>query len=135
MAKKNSNEAASAAFKPTETTIINDDVIVAYNNPTGVIFSLPNHRSVTIQGNAVSLRGKEKGQIPFGAFGFSRVAKEDWEHIKAKYGKMAIFKNGLIFASDRKDKAIDAAEERNELRHGFEPIDPDKQKTSPEKVV
>lgn len=36
---------------------------------------------------------------------------------------MEIFRNGLIFAQARKADALDAANERAELRHGLEPVD------------
>lgn len=103
-----------------------DTVVVALNRATGIIFSLPGGRRVTIHGNAEHLRGREEITIPVGAYGLTTITREDWEAIKATYAKsMPIFKNGLIFAAERKADAVDMADERAELRHGLEPVDPD----------
>ncbi len=77
-----------------------------------------------IEGNAASLRGKEKGVLPVGAFGLTRVNADDWAYIEKTYGPhMEIFKSGLIFAQARKADAVDEADERAELRNGLEPVD------------
>lgn len=101
-----------------------DTVMVALNRTTGITFPMPDGRKVLIEGNAASLRGKEKGVLPVGAFGLTRVNADDWAYIEKTYGPhMEIFKSGLIFAQARKADAVDEADERAELRNGLEPVD------------
>lgn len=106
-------------------------VAVALNRATGIQFSMPDGRKVLINGNAASLRGKEKGVLPVGAFGLTIIPSADWDYIKKTYGGMEIFQNGLIFASARKADAMDEAAEKAELRHGIEPVDPKNTATKP----
>lgn len=107
-----------------------DTVMVALNRTTGIMFPMPDGRKVLIEGNAASLRGKEKGVLPVGAFGLTRVNADDWAYIEKTYGPhMEIFKSGLIFAQARKADAVDEADERAELRHGLEPVDVAKAQT------
>lgn len=122
MAKNKTSQAAAPAA---------DTVVVALNRASGIVFTLPDGRRVTINGNAHHLRGKEKGILPVGAFGLTTIARADWEAIKKIYGKMKLFESGLIFAAERKADAVDMAEERAELRHGLEPIDPEKTQSKP----
>lgn len=111
-------------------------VTVCYNNPRSIIFEVTDKNGVphevVIQGNAVHLKGKDQGILPTkGAFGFTTGVDADmWETVKAKYGKMPIFKNGLIFAT-KPDDAQDAAGDRSDMVNGFEPIDPAKGMTKP----
>ena len=80
-----------------------DTVMVALNRTTGITFPMPDGRKVLIEGNAASLRGKEKGVLPVGAFGLTRVNADDWAYIEKTYGPhMEIFKSGLIFAQGRR---------------------------------
>ena len=88
-----------------------DTVMVALNRTTGITFPMPDGRKVLIEGNAASLRGKEKGVLPVGAFGLTRVNADDWAYIEKTYGPhMEIFKSGLIFAQARKADAVDEAD-------------------------
>ena len=101
-----------------------DTVMVALNRTTGIMYPMPDGRKVLIEGNAAGLRGKEKGVLPVGAFGLTRVNADDWAYIEKTYGPhMEIFKSGLIFAQARKADAVDEADERAELRNGLEPVD------------
>ena len=116
-------QAGQAKSKPTVT--------VALNRATGIQFLMPDGRKVVLNGNAVDLRGREKGVLPVGAFGLTTIAAEDWDYIKRTWGRMEIFENGLIFAAARKADAADEADEKAELRHGLEPADPEKTPTRP----
>lgn len=122
-AAKADSQAAQATGKPT--------VVVALNRATGIRFVMPDGRKVLINGNAAHLRGKEKGVLPVGAFGLTTIAAADWEYIRKTYGGMEIFENGLIFAAERKADALDEADEKAELRHGIEPVDPENTATKP----
>lgn len=122
-AAQTATQTAQAKSKPT--------VVVALNRAIGIQFAMPDGRKVLINGNAAHLRGKEKGVLPVGGFGLTTIAADDWAYIKKTYGRMEIFENGLIFAAERKaDAAAEAAEKAN-LRHGLEPVDPEKTATRP----
>ena len=109
-------------------------VAVALNRATGIQFALPDGRKVLVNGNAATLRGKEKGILPVGAYGLTMVPAADWEYIKKTYGGMEIFTHGLIFASERKADAADEAAEKAEFRHGIEPVDPESTTTKPDEA-
>ena len=111
--------------EPKKTNVSNS-IVVALNYPMGITFDLSKERRVKLNGNAENLRGKDKGQIPTGAFGLTVVDRADWEEIKAKYGTMRLFRSGLIFVSDSKSNAEAEAEEKKETRHGLEAVDPKK---------
>ena len=120
MARPKRNTAPEAASRATGP----DTVMVALNRATGISFRMPDGRRVLIEGNAASLRGREKGVLPVGAFGLTRVNADDWACIERTYGPhMEIFRSGLIFAQTCKAGAVDEADERAELRHGLEPVD------------
>ena len=73
---------------------------------------------------AVARPRDAKGILPVGAFGLTEICADDWSYIEKTYGPhMELFRNGLIFAQARKADALDAADERAELRHGLEPVD------------
>lgn len=115
--KNTAREAASQAAT-------DDTVMVVLNRTAGINFKTPDGRKGLIEGNAASLRGKEKGVLPVGAFGLTRVNADDWAYIEKTYGPhMEMFKSGLIFAQVSKADAVDEADEWAELRNGMEPTD------------
>lgn len=116
--KKSSSSTATATTQATDNS-----VYVALNRPLAIQFTMPDGRKVVIAGNADHLRGQEKGVLPVGGYGLTRVATADWEYIEKTYGGMEIFKNGLIFAHEKKGFAKAEAEERSELRNGLEPVE------------
>ena len=129
MAKHDKKSAPAATVRDDAPA---DAVYVALNRASGIRFLLPDGRRVLIEGNAAALRGKEKGVLPVGAYGLTRVAADDWAYIEKTYGPhMEIFKNGLIFARTRKADAADEADERAESRHGLEPVDVKTAQTRP----
>jgi hypothetical protein len=115
---------AGGSSRPASSkTPAGDTVLVGLNDPHGIAFIMPGGRKVIVNGNAVDLRGKEKGELPIGGYGLTRISSEDWEWINKNYGGMAVFKAGLIFAADSRDEFEDLKEERESLRHGYEPVD------------
>lgn len=101
-------------------------IVVALCHPHGISFDVDGgKRRVVIKGNAANLFGQPKGVLPEGGFGLTEVAESDWEQIKKNYSDMEIFKNGLIFASDKKSDVLAEADEKAELRHGREPVSVD----------
>ncbi|MDR2947118.1 MAG: hypothetical protein LBV79_10280 [Candidatus Adiutrix sp.] len=135
MARNRSSSAPQTApLTPAETApqtapVSADMVTVAYNSPQGMLFTV-NGKEILINGNASGLRGKEKGIIPIGRYGYTRIAAADWAAIERVYGSMAIIKNGLMFSEKSKDRAEDRAEERAETRHGREAVDPESTATT-----
>ena len=107
-------------------------VVVALNRVQGIEYPMPDGRVVSIAGNAVGLRGQEMGVLPVGAYGLTEVREDDWLYIQKVWGQTPLFKNGLIFASTKGEKdAKSEARNREDLRNGMEPIDPDRAATRP----
>ena len=117
--------------KKKQADKVEGKVFVGLNRANGLVFAMPDGRKVRINGNASDLRAQESGKLPVGAFGLTMVNAEDWAYIKKTYGKMEIFKNGLIIAQDSRASAQDEAEEKEETRHGLEPVDPKQPNTAP----
>lgn len=122
---------AAPESQPAPVSRASSTVAVALNHPFGLAFTMPNGRRVVLNGSAAHLRGKEKGVLPAGAYGITVIAREDWEYIKSRYSGMAVFKKGLCFARDSQSDVRAMADERKELRHGFEAADPMKGATRP----
>ena len=109
-------------------------VVVALNRVQGIDYPMPDGRVVSIAGNAVGLRGQEMGVLPMGAYGLTEIREDDWLYIEKTWGEWKLFKSGLIFAQTKAEDARAEAKEKAELRHGFEPIDPERgAKTEPMK--
>lgn len=129
---KHDRKTGPAATAQADSPAAGDAVYVALNRASGIRFPLPDGRRVLIQGNAAPLRGQEKGVLPVGAYGLTRIAASDWDYIQKTYGPhMEIFRSGLIFAQPRKADARDEADEKAELRHGLEPVDAATTNTTP----
>ena len=126
MARKKKADAAEQkqeAKKVERKAAVADTVTVALCHPQGICFILDNgRRRVTINGNAYDLKGKDMGILPQGGFGLTEIPAADWDEIKRTYGSMEIFKNGLIFAHEKKASVKSEAAEKAELRHGREPV-------------
>lgn len=125
VSNENQNKEADAPAIKTESN--NTYVVVCLKHPQGIKFKLPNDTSVVIAGNAMHLRGHKAPVLPSGGFGMTTILKEDWEYIKKTYGNMQIFKTGLIFANADTASAESQANEHNEIKSGFEPIDIEKE--------
>ena len=133
MARKKKNAEAQADVYIPETAAAKDEkkagaatsntVVVALCHPHGIQFILDGgKRRVKLNGNAANLAGQPKGILPLGGFGLTEIPVADWEAIKATYGKMEIFKNGLCFAHEKRSDTLAEADEKADLRHGREPI-------------
>ena len=130
--KKKQQEAVAEVYIPqTEEAKVQkkagaatgNTVVVALCHPHGIQFILDGgKRRVKLNGNAANLAGQPKGILPIGGFGMTEISRADWEAIKATYGKMEIFKNGLCFAHEKRADVQAEADEKAELRHGREPI-------------
>lgn len=101
-------------------------VWVALNHPWGLVFDVGG-KSVTLEGAPVSKLRNGEGQHLFGGlFGFTEVNTNVWEAIHSLYGQMSLFQSGRLFAAPTRESVEAMARERSELRHGFEPVDPEK---------
>lgn len=96
------------------------------NLPTGQIFQLPKgdgtYRKIEIAGYSVSDLKRNRERC--GQFGITPVKEDDWKEIVRIYGKMSMFKSGLVFAAPSVDDGLAMARERGDLRHGYEQLDP-----------
>lgn len=108
-------------------------VYVYANLPHGQSFGLSG-KTVTLAGYPIShLLGPDGAFAPGGKYGVTEVDAEDWEEIKRLFGRMKIFASGLVFAAPSREAGDRMAAERGQLRHGLEPVDPDKTETQPAK--
>lgn len=112
----------------------NDTVCICCNLAHSVKFDIPEgngrKHTVTINGNSVNLRGQDRGVLPVGAYGITaNVPESDWEYIKSAHRDFPAIKKGLIFAT-KPSRARAEAKERKGLRHGLEPVDPQKARNS-----
>lgn len=145
-AKASTNNTNAGAVKetapvsiPTKTEPESGTVIVAMNQPQGIIFRLfrgdSEYKRVKINGNAEGLIGAlDAAKLPRGGYGLTTIDVQDWNEIKRQYGSLPLFKNGLIFAASSVNSAQAQAREQSEIRSGFEPIDPEREAlTAPDK--
>lgn len=105
-----------------------ETVVICSNYPHDIKYRVPDKtgrmHEFVFHGNAVNLRGKDKGVLPVGAFGITTgVPKDAWEWIKEHRPDDELIKKGYIFASTEAD-ARSAVMERAGMRNGYEPIDP-----------
>lgn len=140
-------EAAPASVS-TESAVVhtqpeNGTVVVALNQPQGIIFRLfrgegdtrSEYKRVKINGNAEGLIGSlDAAKLPRGGYGLTTIDAQDWNEIKKQYGMLPLFTNGLIFAASSVNNAQAQAKEQSEVKSGYEPIDPEREAlTSPDK--
>ena len=131
-ATKKTASTAKAAPQKVQPSAGGRTVVVALNRVQGIDYPMPDGRVVSIAGNAVSLRGQEMGVLPMGAYGLTEIHEDDWLYIEKMWGQTPLFKNGLIFASSKGEKDAKAeARNREGLRNGMEPVDPDRAATKP----
>lgn len=126
MAKAANTKATNTAAKPVKTA---SKVVVCLNSAHSIVFEIDG-RKIQINGSNENLRKQKEGILAVGKFGESLIDRKDWEQIQKIYGRMEIFKSGLIYAQDNHASARDVAKEREKLRNGMEPVDP---KTTPSK--
>ncbi len=118
-------DAAAAA------TATGDLVYVFANLQSGQSFRLPpgpacpNGADVAINGLPVSrLRGLDGRPLEGGRHGVTTVPAAQWAEVLRLYGKMQIFRNGLVFDAPSLERGKAMARERGGLRHGYEPVNP-----------
>ncbi|MDR2075637.1 MAG: hypothetical protein LBP61_01700 [Desulfovibrio sp.] len=106
------------------------DVYVFANLKQDQSFRLSDGEVVTIRGFTVSgLRKPGGGFFAGGKYGVTPVPEDKWREVMRVYGKMKIFLNGLVFDAPSLERGQAMARERGGLRHGYEPVDPESQRT------
>ena len=133
MARKATKKASAAQAVPqtVQPSAGGRTVVVALNRVQGIDYPMPDGRIVSIAGNAEGLRGQEMGVLPVGAYGLTEVREDDWLYIEKMWGETPLFKNGLIFAQSKAADAKAEAKNREDLRNGMEPVDPERSATRP----
>lgn len=110
-----------------------DTVTVLFLNRYGQRFRLPNGREVLLEGNAVDLRGKAQGVLPYGGYSVNVVDKADWEEVKRLYGKAykGWFDGGKIVESGSEREGIDTAASNADDDPGMNPTESADLRTAP----
>lgn len=95
-----------------------DMLTIACKLPQGLRIPLEGQPDVVLNGvhSAFSIAGH----------GMTDVKAETWAAIEKRYAEAAWLKNELVFAMGDKDSAVDKAEERQDVKTGFEAVDPKK---------
>lgn len=115
--------------KPKKDTTTQNTVFVYANLPNGQSFHLPG-RVVTLKGFPVSrLLDVDGNQMPAGQYGVTELPADDWNAVQKIYGQMTLLKSDLIFVAPSREEGDAMAAERQGLRHGLEPVDPEGDET------
>lgn len=132
------NEKATASVeeataKQKETS--KGNITVACGIPMGLKLELKDGPLV-LAGLPMShiVNARDGGYLPAGKYGLTTVTQAQWDEILAKYGKYDFIVNGVVFAANSHEGAVDKAEELSATkRTGFEQADPKKGKTKASK--
>ena len=100
-------------------------VVVCMKMPQDQIFRLSGGRTITLKGKPLSaLYDAEGKRLPGSGFGRTVLPAEAWEELKKTSGRMDMFRTGLIFAEADEASANARAAEQDEVKNGFEQVDP-----------
>lgn len=111
------------------------NVTVACGIPMGLKLEL-NDGPLVLKGVPLSniVNAIDGGFLPAGKYGLTTVTKAQWEEILAKYGNFDFILNGVVFAEDEQEAAVEKAVELSETKKtGFEQADKTKGKTKASK--
>lgn len=111
-----------------------NDVFVCSHLHRGLLFDMPDGSRVRIGGVNDALRGKAKGIIATGGGVYTCISADAWAYISKTYAELDPIKHGLIYAEESASRAKAAIREKEELRDGFEPVDPEKSKKTQPKT-
>lgn len=105
---------------------MSDDVIVSCKLLHGLYIEV-NKKRILLKGIQQSGRSVAPFFMPPSHIvGLTKVPREFWEAWIKDHREFAPVKKGLIFASEKKQDAVDEAKEKAGVKHGLERIDPDK---------
>lgn len=108
-------------------------ITVKMCHPGNLIFTLAG-RKFEMTGSNADLYKASQTQggmaLKIGDFGNTLVPRNVWAEIVEKYGKTDMFKNGLIHGHEDADYMDSWVQERcKDVRHGLDPINPEKTRT------
>ena len=100
------------------------NVYVFCGIPQGLIFRLGD-KQITFSGvNSSKLVAANGADLAHGKFGINPCTEEDWNEIQRLYGEMAVFKSGLLYASNNMADGDDEAVDKQDIPTGVEQKDP-----------
>ncbi|MDI2112101.1 hypothetical protein [Commensalibacter nepenthis] len=105
---------------------MSDDILVACKLPHGIYLDVGKQR---VRLNGVMQSGRIEAPFfmaPSNSVGLTKVPRDFWEAWIKDYQEFEPVKKGLIFASDKKKRLLDEADEKSEVKSGLERIDPSK---------
>ncbi|CAI3932158.1 hypothetical protein [Commensalibacter papalotli (ex Botero et al. 2024)] len=113
---------------------MSDDVLVACKLPHGIYLDVGKQR---VKLNGVMQSGRLEAPFftaPAKSVGLTKVPRDFWEAWIKDHQEFEPIKKGLIFASDKKKRLLDEADEKSEFKSGLERINPSKLPNSLEQV-
>lgn len=94
---------------------------------------LPAGLVISHEGQKFKLTGANDSMLING-FGITRDVPADlWEGFAKTFAEQPLLRNGIVFAVADEASAKDASQEREGQKTGMEQLDPQKQKTTPDK--
>ena len=98
-------------------------MIIVSHLGNGITFTMPNGQDYSINGVNDVLRGKEMGIIIVGGGVSTTLPEEVGEYFFKAYADFEAIKNGLIYKAKSEKDAKAEIKEKENLRHGKEPVD------------
>lgn len=137
--KADSSKTEETTAKVKEKAASSNMVTVACGIPMGLKLNLPSG-DIVLSGAPMShivSAVKGVGYLPAGKYGLTAVTASQWDEILAKYGKYDFIVNGVVFAKENAEEAIEIAKEKSgkdlENNLGFDQTDPKKSRTQKKK--
>ncbi|MDI2091676.1 hypothetical protein [Commensalibacter oyaizuii] len=103
---------------------MSDDVLVACKLPHGIYLDMGKQR---IKLNGIMQSGRVEAPFfmaPLNSVGLTKVPRDFWEAWIKEHQDFEPVKKGLIFASDKKKRLLDEADEKSDVKSGLERLDP-----------
>ena len=85
---------------------------------------LPNGLIIDHEGVTATLHGANHSEL-IGGYGLTEVPKDLWEAWSKKFHDNPLITSELVFAQGTKASAKSAAKEREEIKSGYERLNPD----------
>lgn len=127
MARKKKND-AQAPETPKSNRLPNNPgagkVYVFCGIPQGLIFRLGDTNHLFSGVNSSKLVAANGEDLAHGKFGITPCDEATWKEIERLYGELAVFKSGLIFASETVTDGDDEAMDKQDIQTGVEQKDP-----------
>lgn len=89
---------------------------IACKLPQGLSIPMPEGPNVVLNGSL--------SPFALAGHGMTDVKPAAWAIIEEKYADASWLKNEVVFAMGDRDSAVDKAEDRKDVKAGFEPVDP-----------